>query len=100
MLSEAQILMLGEVVQVTWDAIGHDCFKNDLGKHDPSMTFSANEVVELCLDGDRWRRYINRTGLEEKHFEPIVQHFFKQKWGTGVRESIIRRALPHEEYRY
>ena len=38
-----------EELKEVWDSVGHDCFFNDRGKHDPAMVLGADVVRDTVF---------------------------------------------------
>ena len=52
----------------TWDAIAWDCFVDDYGKHDPSKTFTRDEVAEIVFDASYMQMHGGLTQEEMRTF--------------------------------
>ncbi len=87
-LDEGRRRRLVRALRQSWDEIADDCFLNDRGEPDLSITLTRAEVAELAADCGR---------LVTHGCSPTEQDVY-YLMSDAARAPVIREAFPDEFY--
>lgn len=74
-----------------WDYIADDCFVDDWGRHNRSVTYTWKEVVEMAVDANRMQMHGGLSKEDEDEF---------YKMSRKEQNKIMRKAFKSDTYGY
>lgn len=95
--TEEELLTLRRTIERTYGTIAEDLFVNEDGEFDPSITLENGDILEICLDADRWVYYYPESASKEE-VQELIKRLYKQDVKVFNRE--VDNILPTKTYVY